>query len=121
MPLPVFNDTNVDDYMNNITEEDLDTLISDLENDFDAAIVNRFDASSSQDSTISSTPQFFKEVITTAFRNFKTIQGNGATVSFSISGLDVSGGGGGLQSDDIKITVSHAPNCTWTVGIEITK
>jgi hypothetical protein len=121
MPLPVFNDTNVDDLINNISDEDLDTLVTDLENDFDTAITDRFDASSSQDSTLSSTPEFFKTVMTTAIRNFKTIRDNSATVSFSMSGLNVSGGGGGLQSADIKITVSHAPNCTWTVGIEITK
>jgi hypothetical protein len=114
-------DTNVNDYIHSISNGDLQTLVGDLKSDFDGAISNRFKVSSNQSNSLSSTPDFFKTQITSAFNSLLTIRQNGATGDFTISGLNPSGSGEGLQNTDLKITITHSPDCTWSVTITITK
>jgi hypothetical protein len=121
MPNPDFTDSSVSSYVNDITDEALSTLIDDLSSDFDSAVSSRFNVSSSQDSTLSNTPDFFKQAMISAFQNYKMIRDNGATVTFSMSGLNPDGQGGGLQDSKIRIYIRHYSDCTWEIGIEIEK
>lgn len=117
-----FTDSEVNQYFNNdLSTEALQTLIDDLESDFDTAISSRFDVSLSQESSLSNTPTFFKEIITSAIKNLFTIRNNNAVVDFNINGLDTSGSGSGLTGDEIIIEIGHNPNCTWYVKISISK
>ncbi len=92
-----------------------------MKSNFDSAITSRFNVSSSQSNTHSATPDFFKDEILSAFNSLLNIRQNGATGNFTISGLNQSGSGEGLQDADITITVSHSPDCTWSISIKISK
>lgn len=114
-------DAAVTDYVNDLTVSELETLVDDLNDNFDDAISSRFDVSSSQASTLTNTSAFFKTVITSAFKNLYVIRSNNATSDFEISGLDINGSGTGLNNDEIKIEIGHHSDCTWYIKITITK
>ena len=116
-----FTDTNVNNLIKNIRIEDLQTLVADMKKDFDKSLAARFSLSSSQSETTSVTPAFFKTVITSAFESLLTIRKNGATGNFTMAGLNTDGSGGGLQQADLKISLSHQPDCTWNLEITFTK
>jgi hypothetical protein len=116
-----FTDSPVTDYVNNLTNSELETLIDDLNDDFDSAISSRFNVSSSQSSTLSNSPTFFKTVLTTAFQNLNVIRSNNASVDFEISGLASTGSGSGLTADELIIEIGHKSDCTWYIRISITK
>mgnify|MGYP001596195487 CR=1 FL=1 len=116
-----FTNLAVNDYVNNLTLSELPTLVDDLNDDLNDAISSRFNVSSSQTSTLTSTPEFFKTVITSAFRNLYIIKSYSASADFDITGLDTTGSGSGLTEDEIIIEIGHKPDCTWYVKISIKK
>lgn len=122
MAEPEFTDVNVTKYVNGLSLDELKELVGDLNNNFDRAIVKRFDASSNQQASLEKTPTFFKENITSAFEDLLRIRANGAEAEFDATGLDYgSATGQSLEQSDIEIKVTHEPDCTWSVSIIITK
>ena len=102
MALQPFTNTNVNNHIKNISNGDLQTLVADMKKDFNKALTARFSLSSSQSETTSTTPAFFKTVITSAFESLLTIRQNSARVNFTIAGLNPDGSGGGLQQTDLR-------------------
>jgi hypothetical protein len=119
--MPNFTDSEVNSYVEELNLYALQSLIDDLLDDFDNAISSRFTVSSSQASTLSNTPVFFKSVITSAFKNLYVIQSSSASATFEISGLDMNGSGYGLTADGIIIEIGHRPDCTWYIKVSINK
>jgi len=116
-----FTDSNVNNYIETLSLQDLKSLVDELKKDFDNAISSRFTVSSSQSSTLVATPSFFKDTIITAFDNLYTIRSNNATCDFTITGLNQAGSGSGLQNAKISIEIGHRSDCTWYIKVTIEK
>ena len=95
-----------------MSTEELQTLISDMENNFDYAITSRFDASDSQKSSMESTSDSFKTILINAMTNLYALRIDETYAEITIKGLEGSGAGMGLQTKPIKIGFGHKPDCT---------
>lgn len=122
MANPDFTDENVTEYVNDLSLDGLKSLVDDMNDDFDKAFEDRFNVSQNQEGSLSQTPSFFKANITSAFEDLLRVRREGAQAVFSAEGLDYgSATGQSMEQSDVTIEVSHAPDCTWTVSITITK
>jgi hypothetical protein len=102
--------------------DELEKFVSDLNADFDEALDRRFRVDSNQMDTLKKTPAFFKANITSALEDLLRIRSEKAEAHFSVSGLDYgSATGQSMEQSDVKVEVTHEPDCTWTVSVIITK